>query len=936
MEGDCGAAVVDQETGGFYGHIVRGCPGTQLAYIVAASEIMQDIQVKFGRSVKIVTADSLRNTEIVSDDPHVRRVFAPGREYDTNSSIGNTDKYSSAWDTKYTFGYLEDRYQSIYTPWLYTSIREQHFSDDSLDAVLPADLSNELESSGLEYPGDIVEQFDQERWAFCPAKIEDMLDHTRAFYGGQWILPFCKKEHINQGGTARVDRVLVQQDLVPQELKNRLEGCEFTDNEFGSCYQLAIRSFRAEAQTIFQTEISNFCGIKSLPGVVRYFGWYKMEEFDDDKILLEYGDLDLEEYLALRYPPVLNEEIIKFWESLFSIAATLDHIHNYMYKRVDGVTATFDGSKPNHQGRDPMPELIGITQTYGAPECDPGRLRRGTRTRHTQVIDTWSLGCVLSSVATWVVLGSFAYEQYRDVRRLAIADLLAGDKSNPGLGASKVNGCFHDGRHVLPAVKSWHKYLVASMRKSDTITGDVLRLVEDQMLLSDPEDRLPPAAVATGLQDIVILARARHAEALRRQETPDIPAETLKALLTLDDTTPPDVGLEARLCEPLADHYATVLEPRTRPWTTRIKKPERLEQMVVPARIAGRQEVLNKALSQQGDSYSRISVVFENPTMRATKPSAAPEWLELPERQTESAQLPKLLVTTSIVNQPTVSTAIGTLRQPTRHISSPSHTMFSAPHGYPRQVIRPQHLSNLSLDDDFDDYPIANLHRQLTKVWTKNQSFFRVLRNKIPADKRLRDFVQDRDIMSRSHLFTPLLRTNGWTFGQKFLVDNGSSMRAHWEQAKLILETLAMKVGPLDEDGLDLVFPLRQGYLGRTVKGFEMLPRFRTAMDKAQPPEYGRFLHTPMAHALSSILSEYQNNRSKKLTVFILTTGKWEDAEDIESLVVDNLRKMSVFGPDFFTERRCTLQFISFGDDKQGLQHLNNLDYTLTERYGFP
>lgn len=118
-------------------------------------------------------------------------------------------------------------------------IFQQHFNDDSLGAMLPPVLSNELESSGLEYPGDILEQFDQERWAFCPAKIEDMHNHTKALYGGHWILPFCKRGPINEGGTARVDRILVQEDLVPKEIRKALEGYECPDKEFGLvCYTL--------------------------------------------------------------------------------------------------------------------------------------------------------------------------------------------------------------------------------------------------------------------------------------------------------------------------------------------------------------------------------------------------------------------------------------------------------------------------------------------------------------------------------------------------------------------------------------------------------------------------------------------------------------------------------------------------------------------------
>ena len=51
FEGDCGSAVIDQETGGLYGHIVRGCPRTGTAYIVSAGEIFRDIKDRFGAGV---------------------------------------------------------------------------------------------------------------------------------------------------------------------------------------------------------------------------------------------------------------------------------------------------------------------------------------------------------------------------------------------------------------------------------------------------------------------------------------------------------------------------------------------------------------------------------------------------------------------------------------------------------------------------------------------------------------------------------------------------------------------------------------------------------------------------------------------------------------------------------------------------------------------
>ncbi|KAK3346134.1 hypothetical protein B0T25DRAFT_269799 [Lasiosphaeria hispida] len=53
VEGDCGAAVMDEKTGDFYGHIVRGCSGTQIAYIVAATDVLEDLRTRLGQDVML-------------------------------------------------------------------------------------------------------------------------------------------------------------------------------------------------------------------------------------------------------------------------------------------------------------------------------------------------------------------------------------------------------------------------------------------------------------------------------------------------------------------------------------------------------------------------------------------------------------------------------------------------------------------------------------------------------------------------------------------------------------------------------------------------------------------------------------------------------------------------------------------------------------------
>lgn len=48
INGDCGADVVDDESGHLYGHIVRGCPGTPIAYIIPAVEVFDDLERRIG------------------------------------------------------------------------------------------------------------------------------------------------------------------------------------------------------------------------------------------------------------------------------------------------------------------------------------------------------------------------------------------------------------------------------------------------------------------------------------------------------------------------------------------------------------------------------------------------------------------------------------------------------------------------------------------------------------------------------------------------------------------------------------------------------------------------------------------------------------------------------------------------------------------------
>lgn len=114
-----------------------------------------------------------------------------------------------------------------------------------------------------------------------------------------------------------------------------------------------------------------------------------------------------------------------------------------------------------------------------------------------QQVDIWSLGCVFSEVATWIVGGWTKVLEYRRRRSLEASDRLG-----------KPHGAIsHDGRKALNVVEENHTNMVKSYRRSDYITEDVLQNLVPDMLSERPEDRFEVARLY-GRTDIMV----SHAE----------------------------------------------------------------------------------------------------------------------------------------------------------------------------------------------------------------------------------------------------------------------------------------------------------------------------------------------------------------------------------------------------------------------------------------
>lgn len=224
--------------------------------------------------------------------------------------------------------------------------------------------------------------------------------------------------------------------------------------------------------------------------------------------------------------------------------------------------------------------------------------------RSSQTTDTWSFGCVLSAVATWVILGPSFCLGYDRVREDAIKDLHRCRQRDPSISVPDCDDAFHDGSKVLDAVTEWHDHLRNSTRRADTISRHVLDLVDQGMLVDDPAKRLTSAKLCESLDKIILRANDEYQQSVENGTLKKESEGTLKALLKLDLHAPTiakplsqaekesDSAINPNL---LHEHNSTLSRPRL---SNRVRKSEYFGKIVI-AKTANREQVIR--------SDSRIS-----------------------------------------------------------------------------------------------------------------------------------------------------------------------------------------------------------------------------------------------------------------------------------------------------------------------------------------
>ncbi|KAL9037672.1 MAG: hypothetical protein Q9214_005598, partial [Letrouitia sp. 1 TL-2023] len=151
-------------------------------------------------------------------------------------------------------------------------------------------------------------------------------------------------------------------------------------------------------------------------------------------------------------------------------------------------------------GRGIAPPLGGMG-TYDSPEQSDGD---HDVAEPGQAVDVWSLGCVFSLVATWIVLGSPGIVEFDSIRTKARQTAyIQPRKSQDGESAFERNNAFHDDKETLPEVLEWHVHLRSCARKSDRVTGSLLDLLDRRMLIANPASRIKLKELCTLMDGII-------------------------------------------------------------------------------------------------------------------------------------------------------------------------------------------------------------------------------------------------------------------------------------------------------------------------------------------------------------------------------------------------------------------------------------------------
>ncbi|RYP58856.1 hypothetical protein DL769_008769 [Monosporascus sp. CRB-8-3] len=250
--------------------------------------------------------------------------------------------------------------------------------------------------------------------------------------------------------------------------------------------------------------------------IITYHGSFRQN--GTYNLILDYADGgSLKDLLGKQVPPSTAEGIEQFWHSLFGVLNGLQSIHQWMEPDDDNpIRGIHEDIKPDNillfkgrsgsaydftpkvadfglfshvrQSKASSSEAMGLdnhgNQRYSSPECshNTARMSKGPNWI-TSKADIFSLGALFSDCAAWIAGG-------RELQAKYLKKRLSYHATKNTFQRNGYDGCFHDGIEPLPIIDEFHKEIRRFCQPFDSITPNVVGIVQSHMLLGKPVDRL--------------------------------------------------------------------------------------------------------------------------------------------------------------------------------------------------------------------------------------------------------------------------------------------------------------------------------------------------------------------------------------------------------------------------------------------------------------
>ncbi|KAK1845620.1 protein kinase domain-containing protein [Colletotrichum chrysophilum] len=802
--------------------------------------------------------------------------------------------------------------------------------------------------SNIEAPNfpDFHEKFYEHQFAWCPIRFEMEMGRL---YDHKDITPFTRKEAIKpyrdgKGrlvNTANLYDIEIPEELVGAKLQKRMASARISRQEnlqgeaagAGTKYRFALKQFKHDKHDHFRNEMEMFRNLENQDGMIQYIGWFRNFEPDADgiqqtywNIVLELAEFDFYTAIRMESPPTSVEEISGFWAAMSEISGALASIHtvvidhnkyltwhgdikpenilrvNDRFKLADPGEASMR-LKSNNTTSPQTAKAMGGTRSYAAPE--KSAYLDGTSKQMPyvpQTSDVWSLGCVLSIAATYVVLGTQGVLIYNQLRQQAIFN-----------ATTSKSDAFHNGTNVLQEVLYWHQYLRETARKNDAYSGIVLDMVDKHMLV-DGDNRWSASKVFEEFSKVMSSINAPKSE---------VPQELQRLLENIDLQVETDY-----------DHHSGINRAH----------PEDISKRIVPIPRPKLPQANIEFESRNQLLAEKILPVAQRSQNRTGSPSQSRSQsfsfgaLSHGRRDQQDFSDPR-----AILRRQGQGSAIADAQDDDWDSSNQPSSLHQ--------------IDNTRNEPDREPMTVWVVRAELERSamsWKPSLSSPSTLVSKRPVtikgkpasnnvtkklDLRLQQEFRDRDIV--------------------FLVDNGTTMNVHWKQATDLLEVLVWRSLGYDEDGVELRFTDPDTNHKAKVKESrsQSLKQFTDAMKLATPSASTR-IKTNILPALERIVNDYTTgmtsakSKPRKKTIIVLTDGIWEGM-NIEYTLDVHLRSTfqvlrdlhgdlpyvaagySGDREDISVIRPITIQFVQFGNEPNAAARLKRLDDDM-RLYGCP